>query len=190
MYLSYTVLNPIIIAILIITMPQGVSCQKSCTGNAGLMKSIQYQLKLVEANDGKCDCAHRSLEKVGFFVSSSGALENVGTGAIVIYDSVTTNLGGGYDKSTGVFSAPVEGLYYFTWTVLAQEDKSFYTQLNLNNTVVAKNHAGANGISTHMSSSQSAVIQIQKNDGVSIRVHSGGKYMYGDKWSTFSGFKI
>ncbi|CAC5384429.1 C1QL [Mytilus coruscus] len=158
------------------------------------MKSIQYQLKLVEDNDEKCDCNHSpstpSFGKVGFLVSNSGSLQNVGNDAIVVYDTVTTNLGGGYDKSTGVFTAPVEGLYYFSWTVLAFAGKSFYTQLKLNDIVVAKNHAGATGIATHMPSSQSAVLQMKKNDKASIRVHSGGLYMIGDKWSTFSGYKI
>ncbi|CAC5394197.1 unnamed protein product [Mytilus coruscus] len=36
-----------------------VTGHKSCSRNAGLMKSIQYQLKLVEDSDGKCDCTGR-----------------------------------------------------------------------------------------------------------------------------------
>ncbi|XP_052087391.1 cerebellin-2-like [Mytilus californianus] len=186
--------HPIVIAILTSILTSGGSCHKSCSGNASLMKSIQYQLKLVEDNDGKCDCNHspssQSFGKVGFQVFNSKNLQNISNGAVVVYDTVTTNLGGGYDKSTGVFTAPVVGLYYFTWTVLAYVGKSFYTQLKLNDVVVAKNHAGAGGISAHMPSSQSAVLQMKKNDKASIRIHRGGVFMIGDKWSTFSGYKI
>ncbi|XP_071150032.1 cerebellin-3-like [Mytilus galloprovincialis] len=183
-----------IAAILTSILTSGGSCQKSCSRNASLMKSIQYQLKLIGDNDGKCDCNQSpstpSSGKVGFLVSNSGTLQKIDDGSVVMYDTVSTNLGGGYDKSTGMFTAPVEGLYYFTWTVLTPPGKSFYTQLLLNDTVVARNHAGALGISTHMPSSQSAVLQMKKNNKVSIRVYRGGLIMYGDKWSTFSGFKL
>ncbi|XP_071136795.1 complement C1q-like protein 3 [Mytilus edulis] len=183
--------NLILTAILTSILMSGGSCHKSCSRNANLMKSIQYQLKLVKDNDGKCDCPSTSSSgKVGFLVFNSGHLKNIGNGAIVVYDTVTTNLGGGYDKSTGVFTATVEGLYYFTWTVLTYPGKSFHTQLILNDNVVARNHAGASGMSTFMPSSQSAVLQMKKNNKVSIRIHSGGSYMNGEKWSTFSGFKI
>ncbi|XP_071136786.1 complement C1q tumor necrosis factor-related protein 3-like [Mytilus edulis] len=181
----------VIAAILTSILTSRSSCHKSCSRNAGLMKSIQYQLKLVEDNDGKCDCPSTpSFGKVGFLVYNSKELKNIGGGSIVVYDTVTTNIGGGYDKSTGIFTAPAEGLYYFDWTVLTNSGKSFYTQLNLNNTVVAKNHAGASGMSTPMPSSQSVVLQMKKNDKVSIRIYSGGLFMYGNRWSTFSGFKI
>ncbi|XP_052087389.1 cerebellin-3-like [Mytilus californianus] len=187
--------NAIVIAsILTAILTSGGSCHKSCSRNASLMKSIQYQLKLVEDNDGKCDCNHSpssaSFGKVGFLVFNSKTLQNIGTGSVVVYDTVTTNLGGGYDKSTGVFTAPVEGLYFFAWTVLTYAGKTFYTQLILNDTIVARNYAAAGKISTEMPSSQSAVLQMKKNDKVSIRVQSGGVFMFGDKWSTFSGFKI
>ncbi|XP_076079194.1 complement C1q tumor necrosis factor-related protein 3-like [Mytilus galloprovincialis] len=148
------------------------------------MKSIQYQLKLVEDNDGTCDCNHirstQSSGKVGFLVSYSNSLRNIGNDAIVVYDTVTTNLGGGYDKSTGVFNAPIEGLYYFAWTILVHLGISFYTQLNLNYTIVAKNHAGASGMSTNMPSSQSAVLQMKKTDKVSIKIRNAGVYMIRD----------
>jgi hypothetical protein len=33
-----------------------VTGHKTCDNNSQLLKSIQYQLKLVEDNGGKCDC--------------------------------------------------------------------------------------------------------------------------------------
>ncbi|XP_063401925.1 complement C1q tumor necrosis factor-related protein 3-like [Mytilus trossulus] len=146
-----------IAAILAFILTSDGSCHKSCRTNASLMKSIQYQLKLVEDNNGKCDCNQSpstpSSGKVGFQVSNSGYLQNIDDGAIVIYETVTTNLGKGYDNSIGVFTAPVDGLYYFTWTVLTHAGKTFYTQLLLNDTIVARNHASAGGMSSHMPSS-------------------------------------
>jgi hypothetical protein len=35
----------------------------------------------------------------------------------IIFDHVITNIGGGYDKATGVFTVPTPGLYVMSWTI-------------------------------------------------------------------------
>merc|ERR1711931_501158 len=37
-------------------------------------------------------------------------------GVHMVYDIVYTNVGGGYDPETGVFTAPVKGAYFFRFT--------------------------------------------------------------------------
>ncbi|VDI52904.1 Hypothetical predicted protein [Mytilus galloprovincialis] len=68
-----------------------VTGQKSCSRNADLMKSIQYQLKLVEDNEGKCDCKGRGSEKVAFMVKNSVDLHNIPSKSVVVYNTVITN---------------------------------------------------------------------------------------------------
>ncbi|CAG2217323.1 C1QL [Mytilus edulis] len=72
------------------------------------MKSIQYQLKLVEENDGKCYCTRRGSgpDKVAFMVRNSAALQNIPSKSVIVYNTVVTNLGNGYDSSNGIFTAP------------------------------------------------------------------------------------
>lgn len=45
-----------------------VIANKSCSKNADLLKSIQYQLKLVENTDGQCGCETNKLSKLIQFV--------------------------------------------------------------------------------------------------------------------------
>lgn len=42
-------------------------------------------------------------------------------GSTLIFDTVETNIGNGYSKTTGIFTAPASGLYAFTWTVHAAD---------------------------------------------------------------------
>lgn len=109
--------------------------------------------------------------------------------ATVVYDAVKTNFGGGYDPITGVFTAPSDGLYYFSWTTLTEPKGSFITSLQHNNNAVAGNHARANGLDEYLPSSQSAVVQMKNGETVYIRTWAQGQYVSGF-WSSFSGFKI
>jgi hypothetical protein len=36
---------------------------------------------------------------------------------MVVFDVVKTNIQGGYNGNTGVFTAPIEGVYVFTYNV-------------------------------------------------------------------------
>ncbi|XP_052078285.1 complement C1q-like protein 2 [Mytilus californianus] len=171
-----------------------VTGHKSCSINAELMKSIQYQLKLVENNDGKCDCKGRYTgpEKVAFMVKNSADLLNIPANSVVVYNTVITNLGNGYDSSTGIFKAPSNCVYIFSWTVLCQHGKSFRTYLALNGHLIARNFAGARNVADHASGSQNVVIEVKKDDEIFVRIQDGytGQFMYADSWSTFSGYKL
>lgn len=48
-----------------------------------------------------------------------GNFKSLSEGQTFIFDSVETNLGQGYDETTGIFTAPASGLYAFTWTLTA-----------------------------------------------------------------------
>ncbi|XP_071168721.1 complement C1q-like protein 2 [Mytilus edulis] len=163
----------------------------SCSRTSGLMKSIQYQLKLVEEGNGRCDCSHRyNRKQIGFLVGLKTTLQNRPKGSVVIYDKVITNDGNGYNPSTGIFTASVEGLYSFSWTTTTQANKYFYTYLAVNGNLIARNHAGHDNV--NLSASQTVVVHLKKNDKVNIKVQDNlvGQVIYYDGWSTFSGFMI
>ncbi|XP_052066209.1 cerebellin-2-like [Mytilus californianus] len=171
-----------------------VTAHKACSKNANLWKSIQYQLKLVETTEGRCDCDTKEMhghKTVGFLAKSSKSLSNVNKGSTVIFDKVVTNTGSGYDASTGQFVAPYEGLYYFTWTTLSYHSKLFPTQLLHNDNIIAANYLDGRGLSSgYASATQSILLHLAAKDKVCIKTERAGTYMSGGKWSTFSGFKI
>ncbi|XP_071171047.1 complement C1q tumor necrosis factor-related protein 7-like [Mytilus edulis] len=111
-------------------------------------------------------------------------------GSVVIYDEVITNDGNSYNPSTGIFTGPTEGLYSFSWTTTTQANKYFFTDLTVNGNMIARNYGGHDNV--NLSASQTVVVHLKKNDKVNIKVQDNyvGQFIYGDGWSSFSGFMI
>lgn len=53
------------------------------------------------------------------YLSSNFNGQHFGTGHTVVYDVIETNEGNGYNKFTGTFTAPSDGIYAFSWTIIA-----------------------------------------------------------------------
>ncbi|VDI36868.1 Hypothetical predicted protein [Mytilus galloprovincialis] len=168
-----------------------VTSKDSCPRNDELINCIKHQLRPLKDDGVKCNCNNEDETKIGFLATPSRPLSNIKMHATVIYDLVKSNIGGAYDPATGKFTAPSDGLYYFSWTTLTKPNRAFITSLQLNNDkgIIIGNHARAYGIKDLLPSSQSAVVAMKKMDTVYIRNWADGQYM-ANFWSSFSGFKI
>lgn len=120
----------------------------------------------------------------------NGNMMNRPKGSDVVYDKVITNDGNGYNPLTGIFTAPAEGLYSFSWTTTTQANKCFFTYIAVNGNMIARNHAGTDSVD--LSASQTVVVHLKTHDKVNIKVQDNyfADLMYGGGWSTFSGFRI
>nr|XP_034306460.1 complement C1q tumor necrosis factor-related protein 3 isoform X2 [Crassostrea gigas] len=63
---------------------------------------------------------------VAFHVYLKKSISSLQKNQIIKYDHVVTNIGEGYDTSTGKFTAPVDGVYSFTWTYLTKKGARAY----------------------------------------------------------------
>ncbi|CAC5394549.1 C1QL [Mytilus coruscus] len=160
------------------------------TRKGGLQTRIDGLEKEIKALKAEIDT--KGPNKVAFMAKNAGPLQNIPANYIVVYDTAITNLGNGYDTSTGIFTAPSNGVYIFSWTCLSHAGYIFPTYLAVNGNLIARNHAGSRNVQDHISGSQNAVIEIKKYDKVSVRIQNGhtGQYMYGQGWSTFIGYKL
>lgn len=63
---------------------------------------------------------------VAFHVYLKNSISSLSQNQIIKYDHVVTNIGEGYDTTTGKFTVPVDGVYSFTWTYLTKKGARAY----------------------------------------------------------------
>ncbi|XP_053375911.1 complement C1q and tumor necrosis factor-related protein 9A-like isoform X2 [Mercenaria mercenaria] len=111
---------------------------------------------------------------------------------IIVFDTIITNEGSGYDTSTGIFTAPVEGLYQFTVHVCSKTGKYSVIGLSLAGKVVA---AAVNyDKDSETCSSVGAVVRMNSGEQIWVKCTSGySTYrLYQDNYrmNTFSGILL
>ena len=124
---------------------------------------------------------------------------SVATGSPIIFNSATLNRGNHYSTSTGLFTAPVAGVYSFQVTVLLNLSEGTSAELShaINSAgtynigrYVYKN--GYTGYDDLMSMSSAISVYLNANDTFSIINNStGSRTVLGSTgWCRFSGFLV
>ncbi|CAG2212181.1 unnamed protein product [Mytilus edulis] len=110
---------------------------------------------------------------------------------IVKFDKLWTNNLNAYEVTTGVFTAPIPGLYHFTAVVMSESAKSLFLYLWHNDTTTAGSYTLGDGYKT---GTFDVVFKLKKGDRVYIRCSSScnGQKIYSssNNYSTFSGYLI
>ncbi|XP_061195822.1 complement C1q tumor necrosis factor-related protein 3-like isoform X2 [Saccostrea echinata] len=126
-------------------------------------------------------------KKVAFTVgvTSSSSSWNSGT---LVFDRIVYNIGGGYDSSTGIFTAPVNGHFVFFVNVQNDNRSEIYTYLVLNGSTKVTTLAN----NSYQAGPNLAVLRLQKGDRVWVKHWSGIGYFTNSDApvTTFSGFLI
>ncbi|XP_063415936.1 complement C1q-like protein 3 [Mytilus trossulus] len=128
--------------------------------------------------------------KPAFFAVLLVSGENFGNEQILKFDSVKTNIEGGYDPITGVFIAPKDGTYQFTGVIYSNgQGADIEAQMNKNHELLLKGYSS--GSSHAESLVMSGVVTLKTGDHIFIQ-HRGPAVdnARGDSHSSFSGFMI
>ncbi|XP_048856437.1 complement C1q-like protein 4 [Brienomyrus brachyistius] len=111
---------------------------------------------------------------------------------VLKFDDVVTNVGNYYEPSTGKFTCPLPGIYYFTYHVLMRggDGTSMWADLKKNGQVRASAIA-QDADQNYDYASNSVILHLDVGDEVFVQL-DGGKVHGGNtnKYSTFSGFLI
>lgn len=89
----------------------------------------------------------------------------------LIYDTVITNVGSSYNHHDGVFTAPISGVYVFTWKTYSGFNSDIYTVLMVNSDPKSGTRSDSHTVSEDHSSSGCLVVEISQGDIVFIKTH-------------------
>ncbi|XP_062606581.1 complement C1q and tumor necrosis factor-related protein 9-like [Saccostrea cucullata] len=154
-----------------------------------LTNSQQHDITTL--NDTITHLKNRVQSNVGFTAGIMGQLYGRHTytgGETVKFSNIIYQVGGGYNPTTGVFTAPKAGLYLIFCTNVAYNDESFWTKIMINGSIKAGAMAylESSTIHAYQSASNLVVHQLQLGDRVWIQVHSGSHLYSYSTDTTFS----
>ncbi|XP_030286579.1 complement C1q-like protein 4 [Sparus aurata] len=113
------------------------------------------------------------------------------TDSILKFDTIITNVGEGYDNTSGVFKAPIAGVYYFTFSYQAPKNYTSGLLLMKNDSVVVK-AADHNGRGEYLTDNggNSAILELALGDKVFMQLPANHCVWTADRTTSFSGFRI
>lgn len=119
---------------------------------------------------------------------SKADVTGLGLNQPVVFDVVQYNAGGGYDKNTGIFTAPIAGTYVFTLSLQrhGSDGTTIIMVIKKGNTVLGVAEAG---YSPHEHGTMVATTHLTQGDVISVQT-TYGSVVYGSQNTAFSGFRI
>ncbi|XP_062617919.1 collagen alpha-2(VIII) chain-like [Saccostrea cucullata] len=123
------------------------------------------------------------------FDTRMGSSPTLKKGEKAIFEEVNLNVKGGYNFSTGIFTAPIAGLYIFDWTIWVNSMRRAGTVLSVNG--MKKSHINCYAAYKYgrtFSCSKMAIVRMEVGDKAWIYSSSGNSYI--GMYSSFSGFKL
>ncbi|XP_074510424.1 complement C1q tumor necrosis factor-related protein 4-like [Sebastes fasciatus] len=137
--------------------------------------------------------AMREIPKVAFAVSLGGdGLQKTTSGSkTLIYKDVLTNIGQAYNSETGVFTAPVRGVYYIRFTANAPTDFPMSAVLYKNDAEIQLiAHEQTSGAGSDTASNGGALL-LETGDRLSMQLWQNTQiWDNSNRHSTFSGFLL
>ncbi|WAR31577.1 C1QL4-like protein [Mya arenaria] len=155
----------------------------------GLGKSIEMNVQRLDSMlTNITESKHQA--PVSFFAKVSSAFTSSSRQTLV-FDSVITDVGGGYKPETGVFTAPADGFYVFSFTVMVRLSPSesradFYLKKNDNTEmwfIINENDT------VYETTAGTGLLSLKVGDTVHVTLETSGRTIYGS-YTFFSGFKL
>ncbi|KAK0149652.1 Complement C1q tumor necrosis factor-related protein 4 [Merluccius polli] len=159
--------------------------------NTNAMVDLQAELKDLQASMAELQAENQEIPKVAFAVSLGGnGLKIAQSRTDLIYKDVLTNIGGAYNTVTGVFKAPVRGVYYIRFTANSPTDFPMSAVLYKNQEIQLIVHEQPSGEGSDTASNGAALL-LEEGDRLKMVLWQNTQiWDNSNHHSTFSGFLV
>uniref|UniRef100_A0A8C6KFH3 C1q domain-containing protein n=1 Tax=Nothobranchius furzeri TaxID=105023 RepID=A0A8C6KFH3_NOTFU len=169
------------------------------SSSAGELESLKAKVEALENLMKKvsicmffCNFLHKASTKVIFSVAvgEEGVIGPVDTNTTLIYERVLTNIGDAYNTSSGIFTAPVAGVYYFTFFYHAGGEYDSKLVLYKNHELVVLTQDHPSKSDTADNGGNAVFLQLQQGDQMFVKMEYDTHVYGSDYHTTFSGFLV
>ncbi|KAJ4949439.1 hypothetical protein JOQ06_020954 [Pogonophryne albipinna] len=151
------------------------------------------ETRLMDTETQILELKNKEKKTVVFSAATGGGNKPIGpfnTDTTLIYRTLITNIGAAYSPSTGVFVAPVAGVYYFTIFFHAGGEHEAKLTLNKNNDLVVMTHDHRSTSDGADNGGNAVFLQLVQGDQVYVRLIAKTHVWGSDVHTTFSGFLV
>ncbi|XP_052771228.1 complement C1q tumor necrosis factor-related protein 3-like [Mya arenaria] len=178
------------------------TCVQAYERLEGRMKTYESELHRLSSKLEKMEQSNavvkRSTRQVGAGLAAFSAgvsafdLDNLGEHQTILFDNVITNVGNAYDPNSGMFTAPVDGVYVFTAVLMVNSNHAEYLELISGGVKITDVYADAHNINAHVSTSKTWVLELTAGTRVWLRTtaYENESQIHGNSHSMFSGFLL
>ncbi|XP_062321856.1 heavy metal-binding protein HIP-like isoform X4 [Osmerus eperlanus] len=155
-------------------------------------EALEARLSLSEHHVEELKAENEGRPKVAFYTAliNSGTVGPFNTETPLVYSKVFTNIGNAYSPVTGVFTAPVRGVYYFRFTAAdLRSSGRIGIQMYKNDLQIMFNLAIND--SNFRYAVNAVTLELEQGDMIMMRLPSGyGLFDDSNNHNTFSGFLL
>ena len=121
-------------------------------------------------------------------VSFEGEI-SLGDNQPLVFDRVITNIGGFYHSTTGIFTAPIAGIYIFYASLKVNPEKHMYLKIVEDGQWIDDIHSDGRGDTSTESVSETWILSLEEGSEVWIATEVAGDVL-GWGHTQFSGFLL
>ncbi|XP_077979670.1 complement C1q-like protein 2 [Glandiceps talaboti] len=127
--------------------------------------------------------------KVAFSVALTTAMPHGSSARVIMFSKVYSNLGGGYDQSTGKFTCPVSGVYMLSMSLLRDTASNLFACMMKNDEKLPCVYVAHTADRSYGAGSNSVIVDAQEGDEIWVKLQ--GNYAVHsnvNEYTTFTGY--
>ncbi|CAC5407751.1 unnamed protein product [Mytilus coruscus] len=152
------------------------SIQNTTSSDEELMEK---RLELLETKIASLENESKT-QPVLFYAIVNSRSFTLNTDSTIVFETVVINEGYHYNKYDGVFLAPQDGIYMFSWTVSSVNANCIMTELVVEENVISSTGEKEVDNGVYSSASMTAICRMKKDEHAFVRTtgHTGSNYIY------------